>query len=99
MPIRSIEVIPMIKEANAMKVRKNLGELLNEIQYRGDSFLVTRSGKPVAAMIDIKLFNKIKLFETEFDRMIEDLQSHFSSVPSDEIEEDLDEAIRAIRNQ
>ena len=29
----------MIREATAMKVRQNLGELLNEVQYRGDSIL------------------------------------------------------------
>ena len=89
----------MIREANAMKVRKNLGELLNEIQYRGDSFVVTRAGKPVAAMIDIKLFNKIRLFESEFDRMVIELQSQFSNVPSKELEADLNDALQAIRSQ
>ena len=29
------------------------GELLYEIQYRGDSVVITRSGKAVAALIDI----------------------------------------------
>jgi hypothetical protein len=27
-----------------MKVRQRLGELLNEVQYRGDSILVTKAG-------------------------------------------------------
>ena len=31
----------MIREATATKVRKNLGELLNEVQYRRDSVLIT----------------------------------------------------------
>jgi hypothetical protein len=35
--ITSIEAIDMIREAPAMTVRQNLGELLNEIPYRGDS--------------------------------------------------------------
>ena len=42
----------MIKEATAMTVRKNLGELINEVQYRHDSILVTKAGKPVAAIVD-----------------------------------------------
>jgi len=88
----------MIREANAMKVRKNLGELLNEIQYRGDSFVVTRAGKPVAAMIDIKLFNKIRLVESEFDRMVIELQSQFSNVPYKELEADLNDALQTIRS-
>ena len=88
----------MIREANAMKVRKNLGELLNEIQYRGDSFVVTRAGKPVAAMIDIKLFNKIRLVESEFDRMVIELRSQFSNVPYKELEADLNDALQTIRS-
>ena len=88
----------MIRDANAMKVRKNLGELLNEIQYRGDSFVVTRAGKPVAAMIDIKLFNKIRLVESEFDRMVIELQSQFSNVPYKELEADLNDALQTIRS-
>lgn len=45
----------MIREAPAMTVRNNLGELLNEVQYRGDSVMITKSGKPIAALIDIGL--------------------------------------------
>jgi len=48
----------MIREATAMKVRQNLGELLNEVQYRRDSVLVTKGGKPVAALVGIDLFRK-----------------------------------------
>ncbi len=36
-----------------MTVRRNLDELLNEIRYRGDSVVITKSGKPVAALIDL----------------------------------------------
>ena len=39
----------MIREASAMKVRQNLGELINEVQYRHDTILVTKAGKRVAA--------------------------------------------------
>lgn len=43
----------MIREAPTMTVRNNLGELLNEVQYRGDSVMITKGGKPVAAIIDV----------------------------------------------
>ena len=39
-------VITMIREATAMTVRNNLGELLNEVQYRGYSVMITKGGKP-----------------------------------------------------
>ena len=59
----------MIRKATAMKVRQNLGELLNEVQYRRDSILVTKGGKPVAALVGIGLFEKIRLLDQEFDRV------------------------------
>jgi len=37
----------MIREAPAMTVRQNLGELLNEVQYRHGKVLITKAGKPV----------------------------------------------------
>jgi prevent-host-death family protein len=42
----------MRREATAMNVRQNLGELLNQVQYRGDSVVVTKHGKPVAALVE-----------------------------------------------
>ena len=44
----------MIKESTAMTVRQNLGELLNEVQYRRSRILITKAGKPVAALVDIE---------------------------------------------
>ena len=49
----------MIHEASAMTVRKNLGALLNEVQYHHDTIVIKKSGKAVAALIDIHYFKKI----------------------------------------
>ena len=42
-----------IREASAMTARENLGELLNEVQYRHGKVLITKAGKPAAALVDI----------------------------------------------
>lgn len=47
----------MIRETPAMTVRQKFGEPLNEVQYRRDRVLITKAGKPVAALIDIALFD------------------------------------------
>jgi prevent-host-death family protein len=44
----------MIREATAMTTRQNLGKLLNEVQYRRDSIVITKSGKAAAALIDFE---------------------------------------------
>ena len=41
------------KNINAMQVRQRLGEILNEVYYRGDSFIIERDGKPLAALVPL----------------------------------------------
>jgi prevent-host-death family protein len=87
----------MIREATAMKVRQNLGELLNEVQYRRDSVLVTRGGKPVAALVDIGLFEKIRLLENEFDRLTAELARAYEGIDPETATKEIDEAVKAAR--
>ncbi|MFY9271327.1 MAG: type II toxin-antitoxin system Phd/YefM family antitoxin [Candidatus Manganitrophaceae bacterium] len=82
----------MIKEATAMMVRKNLGELINEVQYRHDSILVTKAGKPVAAIVDIDLFNKMRVLESEFQRLVGGLQDAFKGETIETVEKELRKA-------
>ena len=47
-----------VKKINAMRVRQSLGELLNEVYYRGDTFIVERDGKPLAALVPLSLLEE-----------------------------------------
>jgi prevent-host-death family protein len=87
----------MIREATAMKVRRNLGELLNEVQYRRDSILVTKGGKPVAALVDVALFRKIRLLDREFDRLTAELAITYEGIDRKTATKEIDEAVKAAR--
>lgn len=87
----------MIKEATAMTVRQNLGELLSEIQYRHDQVLITKGGKPVAVMIDVNLFEKIRLLKSEFDRLSAELACAYKDVDTATAEVEIAAAITAAR--
>jgi prevent-host-death family protein len=87
----------MIREATAMKVRQNLGELLNEVQYRRDSVVVTKGGKPVAALVDIDLFQKIRLLDREFDRLTAELAKTYEGIDPETSTKEIDEAVKAAR--
>lgn len=89
----------MIREASAMTVRQNLGELLNEIQYRQDQVLITKGGKPVAAMVDVALFDKIRLMRNEFDRLTLDLARAYQGVSGEVAEREIEEAVTAARKR
>ena len=87
----------MIREATAMKVRQNLGELLNEVQYRRDSIVVTKGGKPVAALVDIDLFQKIRLLDWEFDRLTAELAKTYEGIDPETATKEIDAAVKAAR--
>ena len=87
----------MIREATAMKVRKNLGELLNGVQYRRDSVVVTKGGKAVAALVDIDLFHKIRLLDREFDRLTAELAKAYEGIDPETATKAIDEAVKAAR--
>lgn len=89
----------MVKESTAMTVRQNLGELLNEVQYRRDRILITKAGKPVAALIDIETFEKIRKLDEEFDRLRGELAKSFESTPEAEGVKLIDEAVRSARKK
>ncbi|MGH8491123.1 MAG: type II toxin-antitoxin system Phd/YefM family antitoxin [Gammaproteobacteria bacterium] len=82
-----------------MTVRQNLGEILNEVQYRHDSVLITKGGKPVAALVDIGLFEKTRLMRAEFDRMSAELPTAYSGVEQATAEAEIAEAVAAVKGR
>lgn len=89
----------MIREAPAMTVRQNLGDLLSEVQYRKGKVIITKAGKPVAALVDIALFERIRKLDEEFDRMREELARAFADVPEKKVEAMVDEAVKEARTR
>jgi len=88
----------MIREASAMTVRNNLGELLNEVAYRHDSIVIQKSGKSVAAIVDIELFEKIRRMQNEFDLICDRLGTIGATAEeAASLQSDLQEAISAAR--
>ena len=93
----SIKVTTMIREAPAMTVRQNLGELLNEVQYRHGKVLITKAGKPVAALVDIAMFTRLRKLDEEFDRMRADLARAFAGMAEKDVESLVGEAVQDVR--
>ena len=89
----------MIREATAMTVRQNLGELLNEVQYRNGKVLITKAGKPVAALVDIALFERIRKLDQEFDQMAAQFAKAFAGKAAKEIDTLVDEAVKTVRRK
>ncbi len=89
----------MIRETSAMAVRQKFGELLNEVQYRHDRVLITRAGKPVAALIDVALFEKLRKLDGDFDRLLDGIRQAFTDVSPEKGMALVDEAVHAARKK
>ena len=98
-PITSIGSITMIKEATAMTVRQNLGELLNGIQYGHDQIVITKGGTPVAAMVDVVLFDKIRLMKKEFNRLSDEIAATCQGVDANVVQQEINAAINQARKR
>lgn len=89
----------MQREVTAMTVRQNLGELLNEVQYRHDSIVITKAGKPVAAMVDMATYERMrrKKDNGEFERVWAEYSKGFDDLTEEQQMELATEMVAEVR--
>ncbi len=88
----------MINEVNAVTFRQNLGEMLNQVQYRHDAILIKKDGKPVAALVDAQLFDRICRFKDRFDSLSQRISEAYADVPAEEGMAEIDAIVSDIRH-
>ena len=87
----------MITETSAVAFRQNLGEMLNQVQYRHDSVVINKDGKPVAALVDARLFERIRRMQGRFDALCARIEAGFATVPEADGMVEIEAAIAAER--
>ena len=89
----------MITQTSAVTFRQNLGEMLNQVQYRQDSIVINKDGKPVAALVDARLFERIRRMQGRFDALCQRIEAGFATVPQADGLDEIDAAVAAERQQ
>lgn len=89
----------MITETSAVNFRQNLGEMLNQVQYRRDSVVIKRDGKPVAVLVDANLFERIRRVQDRFDALCARIATGFADVPEEQGLAEIEAAIAQERAQ
>ncbi|MDR1227498.1 MAG: type II toxin-antitoxin system Phd/YefM family antitoxin [Azoarcus sp.] len=89
----------MITEVNAVNFRQNLGEMLSQVQYGNDSIVINKDGKPVAALVDVELFARIRRMKTCFDALSERIAGAYAEVPLDTGLVEIDATVAAERKR
>ena len=89
----------MITEVNAVNFRQNLGEMLNQVLYRNDSIVISKDGRPVAALVDAELFARIRRMRDRFDALSQRIAEVYAELPSDQGMAEIDAAVSAERKR
>lgn len=92
-------MIIMINEVSAVTFRQNLGEMLNQVQYRKDAIVINKDGKPVAALVDAELFGRIRRMRERFDALSARIASAYADVPEPEGVAEIQAAVAAARKR
>jgi prevent-host-death family protein len=82
----------MKKTISALKVRQNLGQVMNEVSIKGDDYVVERAGRPLVAIIPIEKYRRFQKDLDEFYAEVKAFQASVKDVPAGVIDEALAEA-------
>jgi prevent-host-death family protein len=85
------------KKISAMKARQNLGQLLNEVSIRGDSYVIERAGKPLAALVDMERFQQLQEDQNAALQSLKGIWDKMKGADSREAQQAIEEAILATR--
>jgi len=67
--------------------------MLNQVQYRNDSIVVSKDGKQVAALVGADLFARIRSMRERFDQLSSRVAEAYADVPAEEGMAEIDAAI------
>ena len=87
----------MLKKISAMKVRQNLGQVMNEVSLRGDDYVVERAGKPLVAIIPMEKYRKLQRDLDDFREEVKSFQQSVKDVDPQEVDAAIEEAVLAAK--
>jgi prevent-host-death family protein len=89
----------LVIEVNAVSFRQNLGEMLNQVQYRNDAIVINKDGKPVAALVDAELFARIRRMRDRFDDLSNRIAGAYAQLPVEDGLAEIDTVIAQERSR
>src|SRR3712207_1975044 len=91
----------MVVRMGAREARQKFSELIGRVHYGGETVILESSGKPMAAVVPLKLYRQMmEERDARFERLEKVLMEGRSTTYSDEeVEADVAEALAAVRRQ
>lgn len=89
----------MLKTINALKARRNLGQLLEEVFYNKDQFVIERAGKAMAVVISPSEYETFKRQREQDMGIFDEIRKKNKGASVKELEDDIQEAVEAVRKR
>ncbi|MEX2301508.1 MAG: type II toxin-antitoxin system prevent-host-death family antitoxin [Bryobacterales bacterium] len=87
----------MVKKVNALKARHNLGQLLEEVYYRGDQYVIERAGRPMAAVVPLWQLDEWQKRRERFFEAVEGVWRKNRSASPRTVEREVAGAVKKVR--
>ncbi len=81
----------------AREARAQFADILGRVHYNGETIVIERSGKPMAAVMPIELYERLVAEREALFEIIDHLRDKLPDIPEEEVAEDVAAAIEAIR--
>lgn len=84
----------MLKRVSAVKARQNLGQIMNEVFFKDNQYLIERDGKPLVAVVPTWKLQQWEEKKKKFFYNAEKIREKFKGRDEGSVEEILSEAVR-----
>ena len=88
----------MEKVLGVTEARKKFSDIVEQVQHQRDTYLISRYGKPAAAVVPVEVYENWQRQREEFFDLIRNLQKE-SDLSPEQADQVANEAIAAIRAQ
>ncbi len=88
----------MDRELSVTKARENFSELVEQVQHQGAAVIISRHGKPAAAIVPVEVYESWKRERQAFFDLLRELQSQ-SDLTSEAAQRLASQAAAAARAQ
>lgn len=89
--------INMEKIIGVTQARDELRTIVDEVQYGGDKYVISRHGKPAVAVVPVQIYENWKKQRQRLFELIEEVQAANPDADADEVMQDVLEAQQAGR--
>lgn len=87
----------MVKTMGAREARNNFSQLLGQVHFGGQVVIVERFGRPMVAIIPLDDYQRLIAERKARFQVLEEIRRRLPDLPVEEVEQDVDEAIAAVR--